>query len=63
MELSLDERINEVLDLLDEGVRKLSEMVEGIEIQGWEEICEAKELLEQIPFGLTSVDESETIDS
>ncbi|MGH7826240.1 MAG: hypothetical protein ACREQ7_13835 [Candidatus Binatia bacterium] len=51
MEVSLDQRINEVLDLLAEAARKPSEMSEGIEVQGWEEICEAKELLEKIPFG------------
>jgi hypothetical protein len=54
MELTLDQKINEVLYLLGEALRKLGAASQEVELHGWEEICEAKDLLENIPLGLTT---------
>jgi hypothetical protein len=48
----IDAEIDAVLNLLDRATAKLGAMPTHITIEGWEELCEAKQRLEKLPRGL-----------
>jgi hypothetical protein len=50
----IDAEINAALDCFDKGMAKLGALPEHINIEGWEELCEAKEMLERLPWRLST---------